>query len=178
MAVSWAARSAHAALLSTSAGRSASTLITAGTGPGTESVTASTEGNGDPPFTLANLQQFDGGAGNPADAWFFSIPGDLAFFPSDASAQIELRTDGVSDALLPGSNGLTGSVLIPDQARFENATGSFQRRSNGSIDAGVTFELDTLTLPEPASGSAVAVGAVAWLARARSRSGRKRSLAS
>lgn len=126
-----------------------------------------TEDNGNPPFTLKNIQQFDGPT---ADLWFFEIPPDPTF-SNDSEARIELRTDGVSDALLPGSGGLTDEVLIPMSENFASAIGFFTARGSTSAVLGnVNFTVDEITVPEPAMNVSVLTAALCLLGASRRRS--------
>lgn len=125
-----------------------------------------TEDNGDPPFTLKNIQQFDGPT---ADIWFFEIPPDPTF-ANDSEGRIELRTDGPSNALLPGTGGLTDEVLVPMPENFDSAIGFFAARGTSSAVLGqLNFTVDEITVPEPALGVGVLTAALFLLGARRTR---------
>lgn len=127
-----------------------------------------TEDNADPPFTLKSIQQFDGPS---ADLWLFDIPPDPTF-TGESEARIELRSNGASDALLPGSGGLTGMVLIPVLENFDQATGIFVARATTNTIVGqVNFTVDMLSVPESGFSVTTFVGVamLAGIARVRRR---------
>lgn len=107
-----------------------------------------TEDNANPHLTLKSIERFDGPT---ADIWFFEIPPD-SIFTGDSEARIELRSDGLSDALLFGSGGLTDQVLIPMPENFDSATGFFVARDATSTVLGsVFFSVEEITVPTGAT---------------------------
>ncbi len=128
-----------------------------------------TEDNWNPPFTLRNLQQNDGPT---ADIWFFEIPPD-SIPMGDSEARISLRSDGSSDALLAGSGGLSGMVLVPMAEAFDTAEGFFVARDATSDVVGrVNFVVDSISAPEPTTGVGVALLLAVRLCSGRVRSNR------